>query len=330
MTAESHSANRGSIPRGSIESPRFSAGFFYCGHWFHPQFHHLSNHGPFSDERINFPAKFLRAGQNTIMIQMDARKLTAYLMLDYLRLELSGYVPPAPARVTAYAGNNRALICWPLVPGATSYTLLRSTSHDGQYVPVAAGFIAPACGSGPSAAQYVDATASNGGEYFYKVQSVNPAGLSEPSRPSAATKPSTVQSGDVPPTPVDIKVVASAHRRVALTWAASPGASFYRIWRSTLHADGVGGNYPVGRVLLVDGLAAITFTDTSPTDGRDYSYRAEAVSPAGVSAKALMFCDSLTERWRGRMGDILRSRGDVPHIGGITAGLGGAEMRRPD
>ena len=56
---------------------------------------HLSNHGPFSDERINFPAKLLHAGQNTITIQMDARKLTAYLMLDYLRLELSGYVPPA-------------------------------------------------------------------------------------------------------------------------------------------------------------------------------------------------------------------------------------------
>ena len=140
---------------------------------------HLSNHGPFSDERINFPAKLLHAGQNTITIQMDARKLTAYLMLDYLRLELSGYVPPAPARVTAYAGNNRALVCWPLVPGATSYNLLRSTSRDGQYAPVATGFVAPVCGSGPSVAQYVDTTAANGSEYFYKVQSVNPTGSSE-------------------------------------------------------------------------------------------------------------------------------------------------------
>ena len=68
----------------------------------------MSNHGPFSDERINFPAKLLREGENRITIQMDARKLTAYLMIDYLRLELSAYIPPAPASVSAFAGNNRA------------------------------------------------------------------------------------------------------------------------------------------------------------------------------------------------------------------------------
>ena len=130
---------------------------------------HLSNHGPFSDERINFPAKLLHAGRNTITIQRDARKLTAYLMLDYLRLELSGYVPAAPARVTANAGNNRALICWPLVPGAANYTLLRSSSREGQYVPLATGIVAPVCGSGPSLAQYtIDVTAiNNGTENFY-------------------------------------------------------------------------------------------------------------------------------------------------------------------
>src|SRR5277367_3294871 len=119
---------------------------------------------------------------------MDARKLTAYLMLDYLRLELSGYVPPAPARVTAYPGNNRVLVCWPLVPGATSYTLLRSTSREGQYVPLATGIVAPVCGSGPSLAQYIDMTAVNGTEYFYKVQSVNPTGNSETAPASAAAK----------------------------------------------------------------------------------------------------------------------------------------------
>ena len=245
---------------------------------------HLSDHGPFSDERINFPAKLLHAGQNTITIQMDARKLTAYLMLDYLRLELSGYVPPAPARVTAYAGNNRALVCWPLMPGATSYNLLRSTSRDGVYASLATGFVAPVCGSGPSVAQYIDKTAANGSEYFYKVQSVNPVGTSETSPPSAAARPSPEQSSDVPPAPADLKIAGSGHHRVALTWTASPGTSFYRVWRTTLHSDGVGGNYPLGRVLLDDAVETTAFTDTSPTDGREYSYAAEAVSPAGASA----------------------------------------------
>jgi rhamnogalacturonan endolyase len=245
---------------------------------------HLSDHGPFSDERINFPARLLRTGQNTITIQMDARKLTAYLMLDYLRLELSGYVPPAPASVTAYAGNHRALVCWPLVPGATGYNLLRSTSRDGQYAAVATGFLAPVCGSGPSIAQYVDTTAANDSDYFYKVQALNPGGSSQPSPPSAATKPSAEHSGQVLPAPANLKVTASGHHRVTLTWIRTPQTSFYRVWRTTLHSDGVGGNYPLGRVLLDDAIEATTFTDSTPTDGREYSYAIEAVNPAGTSA----------------------------------------------
>ena len=245
---------------------------------------HLSGHGPFSDERINFPARILHAGQNTITIQMDARKLTAYLMLDYLRLELSGYVPPAPGRVTAYAGNNRALVCWPLVPGATSYSVLRSTSRDGQYERLLEILSPPVCGSGASVAKYVDATAVNGGEYFYKVQSVNPGGSSEMSAASNAVKASAEQAGGAPPAPVNLKVTGSGHHRVALSWTASPGTSFYRVWRTTQRADDVGGNYPVGRVLLDDAIQAANFADTSPTDGRDYSYAIEAVNPADASA----------------------------------------------
>ena len=245
---------------------------------------HLSNHGPFSDERINFPAKLLRAGQNTITIQMDARKLTAYLMLDYLRLELSGYVPPAPARVAAHPGNNRALVCWPLVPGATSYNLFRSTSPDGQYAQVAAGIVAPVCGSGPSLAQYVDTTAMNGIAYFYKVQAVNPMGSSEMSPASNGAMASAELAASTPPAPVNLKIKDPGHHRVPLTWTASPGASFYRVWRTTLHSDGMGSNYAVGRVLLEDAITTTAFTDTSPSDGREYGYAIEAVNAAGVSA----------------------------------------------
>ena len=70
---------------------------------------HFSDHGPFCDQRMTFPAELLRAGRNTISITMDTRKMTAFLMVDYLRLELPGYIPPAPEDVTAFAGNNRIL-----------------------------------------------------------------------------------------------------------------------------------------------------------------------------------------------------------------------------
>ena len=42
------------------------------------------------------PSCCARAGTRS-RITMDTRKMTAFLMVDYLRLELPGYVPPAPA-----------------------------------------------------------------------------------------------------------------------------------------------------------------------------------------------------------------------------------------
>ena len=89
---------------------------------------HFGDHGPFSDERLTFSGNMLHAGRNTITITMNAKNMTAYLMVDFFRLELTGYVPPAPASVTAFGGNHQALVCWPLVPGATSYNVLRATS----------------------------------------------------------------------------------------------------------------------------------------------------------------------------------------------------------
>src|SRR5262249_10924141 len=75
----------------------------------------------FSDERITFPANMLNPGQNTITINMRKGGYFAnHAMYDYIRLEMTGYVPPAPASVTAYAGNNCNLVCWPVTPGATS------------------------------------------------------------------------------------------------------------------------------------------------------------------------------------------------------------------
>jgi hypothetical protein len=70
---------------------------------------------------------------------------------------------------------------------------------------------------------------------------------------------------------------------VALKWAASPGANYYSVWRSTLHTDGVGGSYPVGTILLDDAAAGTTYTDPSPSDGREYRYHVEAISAAGTS-----------------------------------------------
>jgi rhamnogalacturonan endolyase len=244
---------------------------------------HFSDHGPFSDERMTFPARMLHAGQNTLAIQMDARKMTAYLMLDYLRLELPGYVPPAPAAVHAYAGNHRVLVCWPLVPGATSYNVLRSMSPDTGYAPIATGRIGPVSGSSPSRATLADNDAINGTQYYYVVQSVNPAGQSISSSPSTAATPSPQLAASAPPAPTGLIVTDSGHHRVALSWAASAGADYYSIWRTTLHCDGAGGFYPLRTILLNDTTTDSIYTDASPSDGRTYSYHVEATNAAGTS-----------------------------------------------
>jgi rhamnogalacturonan endolyase len=244
---------------------------------------HFGDHGPFSDERITFPAGLLHAGQNTIVITKNFKELSSYLMVDYLRLELSGYVPPAPERVVAYAGNNQTMIRWPLVPGATCYNVLRATAPGSAAVAIATEKAGPVCGSGPSMMTYTDATAANGTAYFYTVQSVNPVGQSIASAPSSAVTPSAKISAKVPSTPAGVKVTVSGHHKVVLSWTAAPGADFYTISRTTLYEDGVGGTYPLRTILLDDAITAPTFTDATPTDGKIYGYQVGANNAAGTS-----------------------------------------------
>jgi len=243
---------------------------------------HFSDHGPFSDERINLPASLLHSGKNTITITMDSRKLVSFLMVDYLRLELPGYVPSAPADVIAIAGNNRVLVTWPVMPGATSYNILRSTKRDSGYTPIASGQIAPVCGSGQSRTTFADTTAANGSQYFYAVQSVNPAGNSPDSTPSVGATPTAKLSANAPTVPTGLVVTHSGRHEVALTWKAAHGANYYDVWRTTMHTDGVGGTYPL-RTIFMDETTGTSFTDHSPTDGRIYSYHVTAANAAGPS-----------------------------------------------
>ncbi len=243
---------------------------------------HYSDHGPFSDERLSFPGSLLHAGKNTLAITMNARSGIAYLMVDYLRLELTGYVPAAPAGVTAYPGNNRTLIRWPAVPGATSYNVLRAVAGGG-YAPLATGLVGPVCGSDARMAEYADKTAVNGTQYFYVVQSVNPTGHSVASLPSAGVTPAPMTPASAPAAPIGLRVTNSGHHQVALNWNASPGANYYRIGRTTLHDNGVGGFYPLQSVLLDDAVVGTNYVDKTPTDGTRYSYSVVAVNAAGLS-----------------------------------------------
>ena len=247
------------------------------------------NNGAFTDERITFPASQLHAGNNTITFttrQVGGSSFADHFMYDYLRLELTGYVPPSPASVTAYAGNNCNLICWPAAPGATTYNILRSTTSGTGYVSITNGVIGPVCGSGSNNATYLDATAANGTTNYYVVRSVNPTGSSTNSPPSSAAVPSAGLSALAPAAPTGLSVTSVGHQSVTLNWNASSGANYYSIWRSTLVNTGGGSSNTLGTILLNNATTSTTYTDISPTDGTIHRYFLTAASAGGISGNS--------------------------------------------
>ena len=250
-------------------------------------------HGCYSDNRISFSTNLLHVGANTITIGLrQTGKVNGngyfadHAMYDYLRLELSGYVPPAPASVSAYPGNNCNLVSWPVTPGATSYNILRSTTSGSGYASLTNGVTGPVCGSGTNNATYVDPLAANGTTYYYVVQSVNPVGSSANSLQSSGATPSAGLSTSVPAAPTGLNVASVGHQSVTLNWSAVPGANFYSIFRSTLFNTGGGSSNNLGTISLNNTTTGTSYTDTSPTDGSLYSYYVTATSAGGVGGSS--------------------------------------------
>ncbi len=241
----------------------------------------------FSDERLSFSAGLLVQGQNTITINMrKGGSLDNHAMYDYLRFELTGYVPPPPASVAAYAGNNGNLVSWPVTPGATSYNVYSTTTSGSGYALVAGGVTGPVCGSGYNNATFVDSNAVNGTAYYYVVQSVNPTGTSTNSPESPGATPSSGIATSAPAVPIGLTVASVAHHSVTLNWSAATSANFYTIYRSTL-VDSLGGaSNTLSTIALNNNTTGTSYTDTSPTDGSIYSYFVTATSAGGTSGNS--------------------------------------------
>lgn len=165
--------------------------------------------------------------------------------------------PPAPATLSATAGNGRVSLSWAACPDAASYNVKRSPLQSGRFSIIAT--LGPVTG-------YTDAGVANGTSYEYVVSAVN-AGGEGPHSPIAAATP-------IAPPPAPEQLVATpANGKVSLLWSVSAGATIYNVKRSTAR----GGPYA-----LVAMVAESTgYQDVSVTNGTTYEYIVSAANVVG-------------------------------------------------
>jgi rhamnogalacturonan endolyase len=247
----------------------------------------MGSHGIFGDWRINFPSSLLHQGQNTVTLNMRKGGYFANsTMYDYVRLELEGYVPPAPASLSANGGNGLVSLFWPAAPGVTSYNLLRSTASGSGYTIIATNIVGPTCGSVDDTAGFVDTNVLNDTAYYYVVQSANPNGNSANSSEASATPSASVSSA--PPPPMGLTATAG-NNQVMLTWNASLGAARYIVQRTAL-TIGAETTYTPGGInpytVINSYVTGTNFTDTALENGVNYSYIVSAANANGQSTNS--------------------------------------------
>jgi rhamnogalacturonan endolyase len=234
----------------------------------------MSSHGIFCDERITFPGSLLHAGANTITLSMRTRRgyFADSVMYDYLRLELTGYLPPGPSSCTAFGGSGKVCLRWPAAPGATSYNVLRSTTSGTGYAIIASNVTGPVSGSTPDTAGFSDAAVTDGTPYYYVIQSVNSAGAGANSPQASATP--LAAAGGPPTVPTNLRATPG-NLQVTLTWTPPAGAAFYVI----LRGSATGGPYTV----INNAVATNSFADTGRSNATPYYYVVAAANASGVS-----------------------------------------------
>ncbi len=167
--------------------------------------------------------------------------------------------PAAPTGVAAMAGDGQATVSWSAVAGASAYQVYRATAAGTPGTPVGTS----------STTSFVDTTAANGSTYFYAVTALNAAGEGPASAPTPGVTPSVPVTP--PAAPTGLNAVAG-DGLVTLSWAASPTATAYRIYRST--TAGSPGS-------LIGSSATPGYSDAAVVNGTTYYYVVRAENAAG-------------------------------------------------
>ena len=166
----------------------------------------------------------------------------------------------APAAPSVTAGNSstgKPRLTWKAVSGAVSYRIYRSESRGTGYSLLGT----------TSSTSYVNTGAAAGKTYYYRVKAVNRDGM--------ASGYSNIVSGKATlPAPVLNIGLSVSSGKPMLAWDAVPGATSYRIYRSTSRSTGYS---------LLATTTSTSHVNTSAAKGTTYYYRVKACNAAGLS-----------------------------------------------
>ena len=166
----------------------------------------------------------------------------------------------APAAPSVTAGNSstgKPRLTWKAVSGAVSYRIYRSESRGTGYSLLGT----------TSSTSYVNTGAAAGKTYYYRVKAVNRDGM--------ASGYSNIVSGKATlPAPVLNIGLSVSSGKPMLAWDAVPGATSYRIYRSTSRGTGYS---------LLATTTSTSRVNTSAAKGTTYYYRVKACNAAGLS-----------------------------------------------
>ena len=165
----------------------------------------------------------------------------------------------APAAPSVTAGNSstgKPRLTWKAVSGAVSYRIYRSESRGTGYSLLGT----------TSSTSYVNTGAAAGKTYYYRVKAVNRDGM--------ASAYSNIVSGKATlPAPVLNIGLSVSSGKPMLAWDAVPGATSYRIYRSTSRGTGYS---------LLATTTSTSYVNTSAAKGTTYYYRVKAVNRDGM------------------------------------------------
>ncbi len=165
-----------------------------------------------------------------------------------------------PLQLKALVNQGQIRLTWTATPGATSYTVKRSTTSGRSY-----GILT----SSNSTTAYTDSNVTIGKTYYYVV-TANIGGSSSPYSAEASATPPPAAPGTPSTNPGNLSV--------SLTWAASSGATSYNIYRSTTSGTG----YIM--ITAPNRLITTSYTDNAVANGIKNYYVVTAVAGAGESA----------------------------------------------